>query len=489
MRFVVVAAGFDGTLARDGRCDPRSIVALRALAASGRKLVLVTSRELRDLLDVFPDARIFDYLVAENGAVVHRPAARESAILAQAPPETLIHELRRRQVAPLGVGSAVLTTAKEHREIVVDAIRKLRLDCHVLQNDRALAVLPTGVNKASGVSAVLEELQLSPHNLVAIGDAENDLDLFALAEHCVAVGNAAPALKDVADRIARASYGEGFVEFARELLETDLDGAPVRRKIVLGVHAAHPVTLLPGRGSVLIGGPQASGKTELCNSIVSQYLAQGYQCCIFGAYRTGTQERTEPYVTLGDAEVCPRAVDVLAALEKPQQSVVINVAAVPTGTRASFIERLLFELAGVQKTCGRPHVIVFDQADSLVANVNVRVLQRLHASMRIYLTSQPWNLHRDVLGMMQVIVALGDAAMTLNCFRALDADAPVLTDHLPLEPRQGLLWLRDSGMPPLRMQLDQRETSSRMIAQDADASATTMRPRSSRIENDEATIP
>ena len=89
MRYVVLAAGFDGTLARDGRCDERSVAVLRALAATGRKLILVTSRELRDLLDVFPEARLFDYLVAENGAVVHRPAARESAILAQAPPEAI----------------------------------------------------------------------------------------------------------------------------------------------------------------------------------------------------------------------------------------------------------------------------------------------------------------------------------------------------------------------------------------------------------------
>src|SRR5688572_24406004 len=98
VRYVVLAAGFDGTLARNGRCDERSIAVLRALAGAGRKLVLVTSRELRDLLDVFPEARLFDYLVVENGAVVHRPATRESAILAHAPPETLIHELRRLQI-------------------------------------------------------------------------------------------------------------------------------------------------------------------------------------------------------------------------------------------------------------------------------------------------------------------------------------------------------------------------------------------------------
>ena len=90
MRYVALAAGFDGTLARDGRCDERCIDALRELAATGRKLILVTSRELRGLLEIFPEARIFDYIVAENGAVMHRIATRQSEILAQAPPEILL---------------------------------------------------------------------------------------------------------------------------------------------------------------------------------------------------------------------------------------------------------------------------------------------------------------------------------------------------------------------------------------------------------------
>ena len=76
MRYVALAAGFDGTLARDGHCDERCIEALRALAATGRKLILVTGRELRELLEIFPEARLFDYVVAENGAVMHRPATR-----------------------------------------------------------------------------------------------------------------------------------------------------------------------------------------------------------------------------------------------------------------------------------------------------------------------------------------------------------------------------------------------------------------------------
>ena len=101
----MLAAGFDGTLARDGRCDEYCIDVLRELSATGRKLILVTGRELRRLLEIFPEARLFDYIVAENGAVLHRTATRQSEILGQAPPEILLQELRRRQVMPLAVGS------------------------------------------------------------------------------------------------------------------------------------------------------------------------------------------------------------------------------------------------------------------------------------------------------------------------------------------------------------------------------------------------
>ena len=107
---------------------------LRALAATGRKLILVTGRELRELLEIFPEARLFDYVVAENGAVMHRPATRESEILAQAPPEILLQELRRRHVTPLSVGSSIVRTVQANEAEVSAALRKLQLDFQLVTN-------------------------------------------------------------------------------------------------------------------------------------------------------------------------------------------------------------------------------------------------------------------------------------------------------------------------------------------------------------------
>jgi hydroxymethylpyrimidine pyrophosphatase-like HAD family hydrolase len=106
MRFVALATGFDEALARDGQYDAHCATALRMLAATGRKLILATARDLRDLLEVFPPAQLFDYVIAENGGVLYQPALRRSAILARAPSEVLLQELRRHRVEPLAVAAS-----------------------------------------------------------------------------------------------------------------------------------------------------------------------------------------------------------------------------------------------------------------------------------------------------------------------------------------------------------------------------------------------
>src|SRR5260370_20256899 len=77
VRYLALATDYDATLATDGAVDPDTVEALRRLAATGRKLVLVTGRQLDDVTDAFPEVIIFDRVVAENGALLYRPGTRE----------------------------------------------------------------------------------------------------------------------------------------------------------------------------------------------------------------------------------------------------------------------------------------------------------------------------------------------------------------------------------------------------------------------------
>jgi hydroxymethylpyrimidine pyrophosphatase-like HAD family hydrolase len=412
MRYVALAAGFDGTLARDGRCDERCIEALRALSATGRKLILVTGRELRELLEIFPEVRIFDYVVAENGAVMHRPATRESEILAQAPPEILLQELRRRHVTPLSVGSSIVRTVEANEAEVSAALRKLQLDFQLVTNPGALMMLPAGVNKASGVWAALRELGVSRHNLVAIGDGENDLALFEFAEHAVAVQNADRLVKRVANRTTQAAYCEGFLELARDLIATDLADAVPRHKVVIGVREnGAAVELTPCHDSLLVHGPDGSGKAALCNRLLEQFLVSSYQCCVIDAQVGGMKVPAEVEV-FGDAHEVPRLTDILSALDQPTASVAINLAALAPETRPVFTDALLVQLQALHDRLGRPHVVLIRQAHTFLADSVTASSTRLSEMTMIYATAEPGRLPARILAGVTLTLNSATQAVT-----------------------------------------------------------------------------
>ena len=412
MRYVALAVGFDGTLARDGRCDERCIEALRALSATGRKLILVTGRELRELLEIFPEVRTFDYVVAENGAVMHRPATRESEILAQAPPEILLQELRRRHVTPLTVGSSIVRTVQANEAEVSAALRKLQLDFQLVTNPGALMMLPAGVNKASGVWAALRELGVSRHNLVAIGDGENDLALFEFAEHAVAVQNADALVKRVANRTTDGAYCEGFLELARDLIATDLADAVPRQKVVIGAREnGSAIELTPCRDSLLVHGPDGSGKAALCNRLLDQFLASSYQCCIIDAEVGGLRVPAEVEV-FGDAHEVPRLTDILTALDQPTASVAINLAALAVETRPVFTDALLVQLQALHDRLGRPHVVLIRKAQSFLADGVTASSARLSEVTMIFATAQPERLPARILDGVTLTLDSGTQAVT-----------------------------------------------------------------------------
>jgi HAD superfamily hydrolase (TIGR01484 family) len=221
MRYLALAADYDGTLASHGTVAPETVEALRRLAASGRKLILVTGRRVDDLIRVFPEVAIFDRVVAENGPLVYRPQSRETRVLSKPPPAAFIEELQRRGVQPLTAGQVFVATEQPNERVVQDVIDELGLDLQVILNKGSVMVLPTSVDKATGLSAALEELAISPKDVVGIGDAENDEAFLAMCGLGVAVANALDSLKARADQVTRAENGEGVREVIQSLLSKE----------------------------------------------------------------------------------------------------------------------------------------------------------------------------------------------------------------------------------------------------------------------------
>ena len=68
MKVSGLATDYDGTIARDGVVADHTIEALEKLKRSGRSLIMVTGRELDELIAVCPRLDLFEWVVAENGA-------------------------------------------------------------------------------------------------------------------------------------------------------------------------------------------------------------------------------------------------------------------------------------------------------------------------------------------------------------------------------------------------------------------------------------
>jgi hydroxymethylpyrimidine pyrophosphatase-like HAD family hydrolase len=229
MRFLALATDYDGTLAHHGRVEDETRAALERLRASGRRALLVTGREVPDLQAVCPCLDLFERVVAENGALLYRPATGEETPLAAAPPARFLQALRARGVSSVSAGRVIVATDEPHQGAVRKTIRDLGLGLHVILNKGAVMVLPSGVNKATGLAAALAELGLSAANVVGVGDAENDHAFLDLCELAVAVANALPSLKEQVDWVTPAGHGAGVRQLIEELLSSDLAGHVRRR--------------------------------------------------------------------------------------------------------------------------------------------------------------------------------------------------------------------------------------------------------------------
>ena len=228
MHYLALAADYDGTLAEDGKVRPEVLAALSGLKERGRKLVLVTGRELDELLVAFPAIGVFDRVVAENGALLYTPSTRRERPLAKPPPAEFAVSLRARGVTPLSCGRVIVATWQPHEQVVLNVIREQGLELEVIFNKGAVMVLPSGVNKATGLMAALDALGIERARVVGVGDAENDHSLLDACGLGVAVANAVPALKRRADFVTAGARGEGIIELCRQMAATDL--ADVERR-------------------------------------------------------------------------------------------------------------------------------------------------------------------------------------------------------------------------------------------------------------------
>ena len=104
----------------------------------------------------------------------------------------------------------------------LERAQELGLELEIIFNKGAVMILPTGVNKATGLRAALAKLGISHYNTVGIGDAENDEAFLKMCGASAAVDNALEVVKKQVHIVTGGARGAGVSELIDQLIENDL---------------------------------------------------------------------------------------------------------------------------------------------------------------------------------------------------------------------------------------------------------------------------
>lgn len=436
MFYLGVAVDFDGTIARNGRVDASTLAALDRIRASGRRIVLVTGRRLADLAATFPEYGLFDRLVVENGAVLHDPHEDRTEALSPPPDPRLVELLRGQAQAPVEVGRSIVAGWEPDQAVFLEAVRQLGLELNIIFNKGALMLLPTGVNKASGLRAAARELNLRTSAFVGIGDAENDHSFLSTCGCACAVSNAVDSLKAEVDIIAPEDHGTG-VEWVLErllrlderLLQTDRHG------LAVGTGENGAVLHLRPHGNALVVGPSGTGKSALAAYLCEAALQRDLGFSVI--------DPEGDYPRLAGATVLDfdrSGVDVIdyQTLLRSQINPVLMLRGVGAQRRTQVIEAAIKGAFAGHAESGHPVYLLVDEAH-----------QGLGGSMRlslaggpcvVMLTLFPRLLPVEVLRTVRTVIAFGRGAPDLLAeFCALCGMAAPPTAWNP-DAARALMW-------------------------------------------------
>ncbi len=447
MRYLALASDYDGTLAHDGVVDESTVRAVERLKHSGRKLILVTGRELRDLQSVFPQLDLCERVVAENGAVLYNPATREKRVLAERPPESLLENLRNRGVSDMSVGDVIVATWHPHERQAIETIKESGLELQIIFNKDAVMVLPSGVNKMTGLCSALNEMKMSRHNVVGVGDAENDHAFLDGCECGVAVANAIDALKEKADFVTERARGAGVTELIEKLIGNDLSAlAPKVRQtcILVGESAGSDVNLSAYGRNLLVCGESGSGKSTLVMGLLERIVEKKYQICLIDP--EGDYENMPGCRTVGDEKRPPSVAHVKQVLEEPETPVIVNLIAVSAADRPHYFASLISEIQQLRVRAGRPHWLIIDEAHHVLpsewAPASTEISQEFCNLMLI--TVHPEHVSPLALSRVNTVLVVGrEPKLIFNEFaKTARIQVPDMDTH-DLIRGEALLWSVD----------------------------------------------
>lgn len=211
---IAFAVDCDRTLTgTDFMPDPEALFAIAELRKAGFRCVLVTGRSKVDL-ERFPTiGEAFDAYALEGGAVW----GPWNALMGPSNVDIVLKAADR--VSEAGVAIERRSTSFAGPLTSLAILQEKAADCSLHINVDRVDVLPPGLDKGTGLDGALGSLGIRGAHVVAIGDGENDIALFERSHVALAVANAVPALKEIADEVLPAPGPAAVIDAVRRLLK------------------------------------------------------------------------------------------------------------------------------------------------------------------------------------------------------------------------------------------------------------------------------
>ncbi len=403
----VMAFDFDGTLAINGDVPLDVETALERCRDSGHILFLVTGRRF-ETVTLGHLGELFAGIVWENGAVLTHTASGETYLpFGQLDPR-LLKAIEEANI-PCERGLAIAATWTPHDRPLWSALSSHGGSTSVEYNKGAVMVLPPGATKGAGLERLLALCGLSPRNLAAFGDAENDLSMLTLAEVAVAVADAVPAVIEAADVVAKAPGPSGVLEVLEQYpLSGRFLDIPLKheRPIVLGQTDAGAVAMMPaarlvGRNLGVFGN-SGTGKSWIVGLIAEGLHHTDYQVLLIDPEGDFRGMRVLPrFISVsGDRASLPPPSAVVSLLDDGGVSLVLDLSQYPVTLRNNYVAELIRALRPVRERKFRPHWIVLDEAQEFLfegSNVAAMVHPLLDAGGWAFVSYRPDRLSVPVL--------------------------------------------------------------------------------------------
>jgi hydroxymethylpyrimidine pyrophosphatase-like HAD family hydrolase len=410
MRLKALALDYDGTIAEHGTMAPEVRAAIGRAREAGLTVIIVTGRILGDLRRVCGDLSFADAIVAENGAVVAFPRSGRSTALHVPPPPAFLDELRKRDVQ-FEIGETVIEADASAAPAALGAIRQLEQPLALLFNRGRMMILPQAISKATGLASALDALRLSQHNVLAIGDAENDHELLRIAEIGVAVEWGSAALKAVADAVVPGDSPPAVAQYIESLIGRTsgthaLTIRRPRRRVTLGVTAGgNELSLAVTGRNVLISGDPRSGKSWVGGLLCEQLILHGYSVCVVDPEGDYASLEALPRVTVvgGDGPP-PQPHELLRLLRHPDRSIVIDLSRLSHVDKLAYLRGALPQIAIVRSRTGLPHRVLLDEAHYFLCGQDAMDPLDTSAGGCTLVTYQASRLQCDVLATADVML-------------------------------------------------------------------------------------